>query len=59
MIERCMLELPGLRRGADKFRIKIWDKSNGDAIVYDNQIGAGDDAEPTTLLGGGQVTIHE
>jgi len=24
--------------GADKFRIKIWDKNNNDAIVYDNLI---------------------
>ncbi|MEX2140431.1 MAG: autotransporter-associated beta strand repeat-containing protein [Pirellulales bacterium] len=44
--------------GLDKFRIKIWDKNNGDSIVYDNQIGADDDATPTTGLGGGQIVIH-
>jgi len=45
--------------GVDKFRIKIWDKNNGDAIVYDNQVGAGDDATPTTVLGGGSIVIHK
>src|SRR5262249_24604305 len=39
--------------GIDKFRIKIWDKSRNDAVVYDNQTGAGDDANPTAALGGG------
>ena len=36
----------------DKFRIKIWDKSTG-VVVYDNQLGAADDADPVTALGGG------
>jgi len=45
--------------GSDKFRIKIWDISNNDRVVYDNQMGAGDDALPTTLLGGGSIVIHE
>ena len=44
--------------GADKFRIKIWDKNNGDAIVYDNQMLAADDATPTTLLGGGSINVQ-
>lgn len=35
----------------DTFRIKIWDKENGDQIVFDNN---GD-----TALGGGQITIHK
>jgi len=39
--------------GVDKFRIKIWDKNNGDSIVYDNNIG-----EYGTDLGGGQIVIH-
>jgi len=43
--------------GADKFRIKIWDSA--DVIVYDNQMGAGDDANPTTQLGGGSIVIHK
>jgi PKD repeat protein len=44
--------------GADKFRLKIWDKSNGDEIVYDNQFGGSDSAEPTTVLSGGSIVIH-
>ena len=44
--------------GVDKFRIKIWDKATG-AIVYDNQIDAPDDADPTTVLGGGSIVIHK
>jgi PKD repeat protein len=44
--------------GVDKFRIKVWDKTNNDAIVYDNQMGAANDADPTTALGGGSIVIH-
>ena len=43
---------------ADLFRIKIWDKDNGDAVVYDNLMGAGDDADLKTALGGGSIAIH-
>ena len=38
----------------DLFRIKIWDKTQGDVIVYDNQLGAGDEADPITAIGGGK-----
>lgn len=44
--------------GVDKFRIKIWDKNNGDAIVYDNQMGMDDNGTPSTALAGGSITIH-
>jgi hypothetical protein len=44
--------------GTDKFRMKIWDKNNGNAIVYDNQMNASDSANPTTVLGGGNLVIH-
>jgi len=43
--------------GADKLRIQIFDKGTGVAI-YDNQLNAGDGANPTTVLGGGQIIIH-
>jgi hypothetical protein len=43
----------------DLFRIKIWDKDNGDALVYDNQLGDADDADPTTQIGGGNIVIHK
>lgn len=42
----------------DLFRIKIWYKDDGDAIVYDNQMWAEDDADPTTAIGGGNIRIH-
>jgi hypothetical protein len=44
--------------GVDKFRIKIWDKNNGNAIVYDNQLNAPDSADPSTVLGGGSIVIQ-
>ena len=45
--------------GIDRFRIKIWDKNNGDALVYDNQMSAGIDDNPTTSLAGGSIVIHK
>ena len=45
--------------GGDKFRIKIWDKTAGDLLVYDNQLGAAEDADPTTALGGDSIVIHK
>ena len=36
----------------NKFRIKIWNKNNGNAVVYDSQMGAGDDATPTGAVTG-------
>lgn len=44
--------------GEDKFRIKIWDKAS-EEIIYDNQMGAAEDAEPATVLGGGSIVIHK
>lgn len=35
--------------GADRFRIKIWDRKTG-IIAYDNQIESDDNAEITTVL---------
>lgn len=43
--------------GTDKFRIKIWDTSTG-SVVYDNQMGASDTADPSTVIGGGSIVIH-
>ncbi len=42
----------------DMFRIKIWDKVTGN-IIYDNQTGASDLEDPTTVLGGGNIVIHK
>lgn len=43
--------------GVDRFRIKVWDRGT-DEVVYDNQRGAADDAEPSTALTRGKITIH-
>jgi hypothetical protein len=45
--------------GVDRFRIKIWDKSNGNSVVYDNQINDLENVDATTGLGGGSIVIHE
>jgi hypothetical protein len=45
-------------RGADKFRIKIWETASS-TIIYDNQMNADDSATPTTVLGGGSIVIHK
>ena len=41
--------------GVDQFRIKITDASG---VVYDNQMGAPDDAAATMALSGGSIVIH-
>jgi hypothetical protein len=28
-------------------------------IVYDNQLGAAGDSDPTTVIGGGSIVIHK
>jgi hypothetical protein len=43
----------------DRFRIKIWDKDDGNVLVYDNEIGNRDGVEPTTEIGGGSIVIHK
>jgi len=44
--------------GVDKFRIKIWDKNDGDAVAYDNQMGDADGTDATHEIGGGSIVIH-
>jgi PKD repeat protein len=41
----------------DTFRIKIWNASTG-VVVYDSDMGRGDGAPATTVLGGGSIQIH-
>lgn len=43
----------------DKLRIKIWDKANGNAVYYDSQMGAADDASPTAVVTGGVITVSK
>jgi uncharacterized repeat protein (TIGR03803 family) len=45
-----------IETGPDKFRIMIWN-SSGD-LVYDNQLGADEIAEPTTAIDEGSIVIH-
>ena len=45
--------------GVDKFRLRIWDVDNANAIVYDNQMGAPVNANPTTPLSGGSIVMHK
>jgi predicted secreted protein len=40
----------------DRLRMKIWNKANN-AVVYDNQFGSGDTADPTTVITGGSILI--
>jgi hypothetical protein len=42
---------------SDTFRIKIWDKTTGNTI-YDNQLGASENADPSTTIAGGNIIIH-
>ncbi len=42
----------------DRLRMKIWDKNNGNAIVYDNKLGAPDTDDPVTAIQGGNIIIH-
>ena len=43
--------------GVDKFRIKIWNATTG-VVVFDNQIGAADDAGATSAISQGSIVIH-
>ena len=43
---------------SDRFRIRIWDAGNGAGVVYDNQSGADQGDDPTTVLGSGSIVIH-
>jgi predicted extracellular nuclease len=42
----------------DKLRIKIWEKATG-TVIYDNQMGAPDDAAPTMAVDSGSIVIHK
>jgi predicted secreted protein len=40
----------------DRLRMKVWNKVGG-AVVYDNQLGASDTADPSTAISGGSILI--
>lgn len=41
----------------DRFRIKIWVESTGE-VVYDNEINADPDADPSTIISEGAIVVH-
>ena len=43
--------------GFDRFRIRIWSDSNG--LIYDNETNFPDGDLPTSVLGGGNIVIHQ
>lgn len=47
--------------GVDTLRMKIWDKSAGDAVVYETTPGGAEDIDvsPTLPIGGGSIVIHK
>jgi hypothetical protein len=49
--------IDGGAKGADLFRIQIWDKDNGDTMVYDNMIGQDALANPATTITG-SIVVH-
>ncbi|NND73653.1 MAG: CSLREA domain-containing protein, partial [Ilumatobacter sp.] len=56
---RFMLSaIDGGKSGPDRFRIKIVE-IDGDIVLYDNQAGAGDDADASTAIQGGSIVIHK
>jgi len=42
--------------GVDRFRLKVWGPGG---VIYDNQMGDGDNASASTALGGGSIVIHD
>lgn len=45
------------KQDPDRLRLKVWRLDNG-SIVYDNQLGAADDAAASTVISGGQISIN-
>ena len=46
-----------LNGGADTFRMQISDKTTG-IVIYDSEMGSGNGAPATIVLGGGSIVIH-
>ena len=46
----------GGKTGVDQFRIKI---TEGDTVVYDNQMGAEENGSAATEISGGSIVIHK
>jgi probable HAF family extracellular repeat protein len=44
--------------GVDAFRLKVWNPTTG-LVIYDNEMGASDDAPASTMLATGSIKIHK
>ena len=42
--------------GPDRLRLKVWDRATG-TVIYDNQLGAADDAPAATTIAAGAITV--
>ena len=42
--------------GPDRLRLKVWDRAAG-TVIYDNQLGAADDAPAATTIAAGAITV--
>jgi hypothetical protein len=45
--------------GFDRFRIKIWANNSSSIVMYDNEYGIAENADASTILGGGSIKIHK
>lgn len=45
--------------GTNRFRLKISDEANGNAVIYDSEPGVSDTADPATVPGGGTIAVHK
>jgi len=50
--------IDGGKTGPDRFRIKIWDAA-ASTVVFDNQLGAADDASAANAITQGSIVIHK
>jgi len=50
--------IDGVTPATDRFRMRIWDKARGDAIVFDNMPGAAEAVPPTTPVVGGYIMLR-
>ena len=44
--------------GADQFRIRIWDKTASDSLVYDSQMGEAQNSDAASQVVGGSIVIR-
>ncbi|WP_026837735.1 HYR domain-containing protein [Gillisia sp. JM1] len=45
--------------GLDKFRIKVFASGSSSQVIYDNELGVAENADASTVIGGGSIVIHK